>query len=406
MSDAVAEAQRRAVEAIRRHGARSLPAGDATSHAAPTSLSLPQATGQEPKSRRHTTPPNISNVRRQASPSPALRRAKSSPAVVKSHWQRLGLHVDTETAPLLAEAPATAAWLPSVSVGRDKRTRRASIVIVRQSRTHRHRTVVSFDTNLLRFLVLFMAVGAASALSLGGAPTIQRAGRVSRAAIPTMGIESHSHVGSHLRAPSETSWAIAKLVSTDVRKLAGQLKDTVAVSTWSAEEGGVSVFDALGAAALHLDEYATTRAPILQWSSAKCLSGLGVGPAGGAVPSLGECLSPLTRDVTPLLGKCLVHSPWRVCRLAMRYVAFVWTRALASAAGQPEEWAQKKGQLLANLLEEVDGVLNFDTPEAENPLAALGDVVRGCMRTVATAFNGGAVDESELTTCRMRSNGA
>ena len=66
----------------------------------------------------------------------------------------------------------------------------------------------------------------------------------------------------------------------------------------------------------------------------------------------------------------------------------------------------KKGQLLANLLEEVDGVLNFDTPEAENPLAALGDVVRGCMRTVATAFNGGAVDESELTTCRMRSNGA
>ena len=198
----------------------------------------------------------------------------------------------------------------------------------------------------------------------------------------------------------------AKLVSTDVRKLAGQLKDTVAVSTWSAEEGGVSVFDALGAAALHLDEYATTRAPILQWSSAKCLSGLGVGPAGGAVPSLGECLSPLTRDVTPLLGKCLVHSPWRVCRLAMRYVAFVWTRALASAAGQPEEWARKKGQLLANLLEEVDGVLNFDTPEAENPLAALGDVVRGCMRTVATAFNGGAVDESELTTCRMRSNGA
>lgn len=403
MSEEVAAAQRRAIEAIRRHGARSLPAGDATSHAAPTSLSLPQAAGQEPKSRRHTTPPNISNVRRQASPSPALRRAKSSPAVVKSHWQRLGLHVDTETAPLLAEAPT---WLPSVSVGRDKRTRRASIVIVRQSRTHRHRTVVSFDPNLLRFLVLFMAVGAASALSLGGAPAIHRAGRVSRAAIPTMSIESHSHVASHLRAPSETSWAIAKLVSTDVRKLAGQLKDTVAVSTWSAEEGGVSVFDALGAAALHLDEYATTRAPILQWSSAKCLSGLGVGPAGGAVPSLGECLSPLTRDVTPLLGKCLVHSPWRVCRLAMRYVAFVWTRALASAAGQPEEWARKKGQLLANLLEEVDGVLNFDTPEAENPLAALGDVVRGCMRTVATAFNGGAVDESDLTTCRMRSNAA
>ena len=79
---------------------------------------------------------------------------------------------------------------------------------------------------------------------------------------------------------------------------------------------------------------------------------------------------------------------------------------MASAAGQPEEWARKKGQLLANLLEEVDGVLNFDTPEAENPLAALGDVVRGCMRTVATAFNGGAVDESELTTCRMRSNAA
>ena len=159
MSEEVAAAQRRAIEAIRRHGARSLPADATTSHAAPTSLSLPQAAGPEPKSRRHTTPPNISNVRRQASPSPALRRAKSSPAVVKSHWQRLGLHVDTETAPLLAEAPATAAWLPSVSVGRDKRTRRASIVIVRQSRTHRHRTVVSFDPNLLRFLVLFMAVG-------------------------------------------------------------------------------------------------------------------------------------------------------------------------------------------------------------------------------------------------------
>ena len=237
---------------------------------------------------------------------------------MRTHWHRLGVHIETESE-ALADSPASWTRLPRVSVRRENLTRRASIVIVRTTRTHRHRTAVSFDPFLLRLLLLFIAAGAASALTLGIARIGSRA-----AAMGTMseGLESHSHVASHLRSAPVWAESAAKLVSTDVRNLAAQLRETVAVSAWSAEEDGVSVFDALAAAALHLDEWCVSRAPIVHWGSSLCLSGLGLSGLGvapaGAPPPLKECLAPLTRDVTKLLGRCLVKSPWRVCRLALR----------------------------------------------------------------------------------------
>ena len=99
-----------------------------------------------------------------------------------------------------------------------------------------------------------------------------------------------------------------------------------------------------------------------------------------------------------------------------RYVAFVWTRALSSAANKPEEWARKRGVLLANLLAEVNAVLSVDLgvgsaapaaaapPEAaeaaESPLAALGAGVRACMGRAAAALGGATgVAVYELSTC-------
>lgn len=313
---------------------------------------------------------------------------------MRTHWHRLGVHIETESE-ALADSPASWTRLPRVSVRRENLTRRASIVIVRTTRTHRHRTAVSFDPFLLRLLLLFIAAGAASALTLGIARLGSRA-----AAMGTMGegLESHSHVASHLRSAPVWAESAAKLVSTDVRNLAAQLRETVAVSAWSAEEDGVSVFDALAAAALHLDEWCVSRAPIVHWGSSLCLSGLGVAPAG-APPPLKECLAPLTRDVTKLLGRCLVKSPWRVCRLALRYVAFVWTRALSSAVRQPEEWARRRGHLLASLLEEVNGLLSGGEQAEEDPLAALGAEMGSCVRRAASALNGAAVAAYELSTC-------
>lgn len=154
----------------------------------------------------------------------------------------------------------------------------------------------------------------------------------------------------------------------------------------------------------------------MHWASARCLATLGFGAAGplGPPPTLSECLMPLTREFTPLLATCLVASPWRFCRLAIRYVAFRASALLISAFGSPGEWTRRRQELLPKLLDEIHGALEDgwarheeasrnEATATHSVARSIGDAramgggstppqqaVRDCLRMAVTALTGTA----------------
>ncbi|KAL1520234.1 hypothetical protein AB1Y20_023704 [Prymnesium parvum] len=360
---------------------------------------------------------------RRISPGP-MRRTVSEPAVRCTRWSLAGLHVESSSTPLEADAAGTCR-LPVVRLQRGRSTARLSFVIERCSAEARTRTVVTVEPAFLRLLVLLALVSSASCYSLGvalprpaarqqlpsggGIACVGEACAAGHAAMARLAsCTTDECVVALLRGGRRVPhWAegVAKLVHGDVRRLAGSLHAMHARLCAGAPLGGCSSLDVMLAASLHLDEWARARAPLIHWASARCLGALGVAPAAGLVappPSLAECLVPLTREVTPLLATCLVAHPWRLCRLAIRYLAF---RASAIISSNSEAWAHKREQLLPKLLEEVNGAL--DEGWERHVAAARGALHRGasrrarCMRLVASALNGvrGAATFPALKAC-------
>jgi len=303
--------------------------------------------------------------------------------------------------------------LPSVSLRRDGE-RRLSVVIEKQSHSLRTRYEVTAEPFFLRCLVFVILVGSVSSYSLTAFGSHSRTRSTSMNAatldlLPTLMFEraqaamqnaaacvtEECFVGALLE-DNAPAWGaqVGRLVQSDVTRLGSSLQ--AMHRELCVDAADCTVLDVLGAAALHLDEWGRARAPIIHWASVRCLRSLGLADIGpiGQPPTLGECLAPLTREMTPLLAKCLVASPWRACRLAFRYTAFRAVTMLSGVFGAREQWIRQRDVLLPKLLEEIN--LALDDGWARHEAAIGGGGAHGttrageCVRLASAALRGEA----------------
>jgi len=136
-----------------------------------------------------------------------------------------------------------------------------------------------------------------------------------------------------------TAASVARIAQVDVERLSSALEMIVCGPEGCSTDGSWSDM---------LSEWFSVRAPLAHWGAAHCLEGLSGGAINGRsvlnAPRLGDALAPLTHEAAPLLASCLLSSPWRVCKLAVDYLAFRTASAL--------RWHASRS-LLARLLDDV-----------------------------------------------------
>jgi len=402
-------------------------------------LSSPQQPLQPAASRLEPSTPRLNRADSEPDPSTLRRLVRT--------WSRGGLHIQTYATelPRGRRLSVRERVLPGLSIEAD------AIVIERCSHTHEYHYVVT-TTPVFRTLcflaVLICCVKEGAGLQIMAGPTaapmrqrtapqtprmmfaapaaaLQHISAFSHLATPRSSpavlaiqeagacTDEECFVSTLLRAsgglpvPQPPSWAapVARLVRGDLLRLASAMQaihDDVCTAGDPGQPWGASVcttFDVLGAAALHLDEWGKARAPILHWASARCMRAVVVDAvdvaALGPPPSLGDCLMPLAREAAPLLARCLVSSPWRVCRLAFRYLAFHMTFQLsgvfATLGGSVDAWQLRREAFLDRLLVEVNQALDEGWERHQAAIASgreVGARGRDCVRYAAAALGG------------------
>jgi len=295
-------------------------------------------------------------------------------------WEGLGLRVETTR-----HLEEDGLRRPSVQF-----TSPTTMVIsYRSSSTHRTTMKVQVYPKFLLLLVLFGAGGACS-FNIGGmklppGTARQAAGSHMQQALPARfePAEVMSHAAQLLSAGGQLAMqaggasllaactrpvlqtdlsmlpaGVERIVRGDVERLHSALQAVLCGS----EGCDVGQFNEM------LASWAARRAPILHWSAARCLERLS-GAVGAQLepqallkaPTLAEALAPLTREAAPLLASCLFASPWRLCRLAFRYLAFMWA-------------PRARKEILPKLLHDVAAALEASDRSGSAQPKPFGDV--------------------------------
>jgi hypothetical protein len=316
--------------------------------------------------RRHSAP------LAKESPRPALPPRAATEPIIKTRWEyrALGIACTRVSEPLISH--------PKGAVPRLRFARGNTVVLERYTPTHRVTTEVTFHAAFfLRFALLLLFLGGAHAFSPSGAPPHAAngvfGGRLARAFHPaTTSMAAFTAPASEvfggameiiddaLQRGGEAlldqcmlptpNPSIQRLVQTDVLRLRATMEAVLCGGEECMLEQPSEV----------LSRWFEARVPLLTWSAARCLDSVSGGKMGEALTALRlqDAIRPLTREAAPILASCLLTSPWRVCRLAFGYLAYVSASVFRSQA--------RRQELLHSLLDDIASVLEAGTSGARS----------------------------------------